>query len=583
MNNIFPKFLCLALSVLFIYGCKTDSIVKENISELNIRISRDPAKLNPIFNPSSSAREVFQYIYLPLADFHPESLALSPILIEEIPEENSDEQHIIYTIKIKEDAVWSDGMPITGQDYAFTIKSIKLPQSNTGAWRALINNIKDVKIDSENAKQFSIYVDKNYMLALEVCLTIDLLPAHIYDKENALASLQVSDDFMANEESYQQDSTIMRFVEFFNSPQASRDILEGAGPYMLRSWNTNQSIILYKKKNYWGDNYPDNPFLQSGVDKMIFKIMPDDNTAITALKNKEVDVMTLRNSDVFANLKKEENADSDFQFFTPATIRYYYIALNNDRPQLQDKKVRRALAHLLDIDKIISTIDYGLGRRTTGHFNPAKAYYNNELAPIPFDIEKAKTLLSQAGWKDTDDNGILDKVIDGRKEELTLEILISGNALGENVALLFQNNAKEAGVDIKITRKKSSLISKEHTSPRKYDMAALAISQDAAPDDAFPRWHSSMAVPGERNYANYRSAAADKILKQIRETRDEEKRGYLYMRLQEIMYEDQPVIFLYSPKQKIITNNNIEATATAKRPGYLANTFHKKVVTEKVK
>jgi len=583
MNNIFLKSFCLLLGVISICGCKPDKNVQQHISELNIRISKDPAKLNPIFNPSSSAREVFQYIYLPLADYHPEDLILSPILIEEIPEEKSDDDNIIYTVNIREDAVWSDGQPITGLDYAFTVKAIKLPLSNTGAWRSLVNNIKDVKVDPSNPKQFSIYVDKNYMLALEVCLTIDLLPAHIYDKENALAVINVSDDFIVNEAIYQKDASIMQFVNFFNSPEASRDILEGAGPYQLSNWNTNQSIILQKKKAYWGDKYPDIPFLRAGVEKMIFKMMPDDNTAVTSLKNGEVDIITLRNSDVFANLRKEDEASDKFQFFTPAIIRYYYIALNNDRPQLQDKNVRRALAHLLDIDKIINTIDYGLGRRTIGHFNPAKAYYNDKLAPIGYDAEQAKKLLQNAGWQDTDNNGILDKQIDGKKEELSIEILISGNALGESVALLFQNNAKEVGVNINITRKKSSLISKEHTSTRKYDMAALAIVQDASPDDPYSRWHSSMAIPGERNYANYRSEAADKIIEQIRETRDEEKRSYLYLRLQEIMYEDQPVIFLYTPQKKIVVSNDIQASSTAKRPGYLANTFYKKAALEKVK
>ena len=124
---------CLIISFV---SCKQDRSPEEPIDEISIRLSRDPLKINPIFNPSSSAREVFQYIYLPVADFHPESKELYPILIESIPDEiilseGPHQGNIALDMTFKKESRWSNGDPITAEDYLFTIKSVLLPLSNT--------------------------------------------------------------------------------------------------------------------------------------------------------------------------------------------------------------------------------------------------------------------------------------------------------------------------------------------------------------------------------------------------------------------------------------------------------------------
>jgi len=182
-----------------------------------------------------------------------------------------------------------------------------------------------------------------------------------------------------------------------------------------------------------------------------------------------------------------------------------------------------------------------------------------------------------SGWSDSNSNGTVDKRINNAIVEMNLDILITGSQLSENISLLVQDAAKKAGVNINIVRKKMSLINSEHIGPKKYNLAALVISQDAAPDDPYTRWHSDNIAEG-RNFYSYNSPEADQLMVEIRKEIDAEKRKQLYLKLQEVMYEDQPIIWLYSPRQKIIVNGDLVAKETSKRPGYLANTFTRKVL-----
>jgi len=559
-------------------ACKTDTPIPENLETLNIRLKKDPNKLNPVFNPSASSREVYQYIFVPLADYHPETLELFPILIEKIPDaqvltDDPYEGDLAFDITIKDDAVWSDGLPITAADYAFTVKAVKLPTTNARAWRSLFKYIKNVIPDKENPKKLRVIMDKDHMLAKEIALTSYILPKHIYDKNSSLNKFPNDVSF---ENDFVAEGDIKSFSDTFNSAATLREILIGAGPYTLESWTTNQSIVLQKKSDYWGNNYPENPFLQAGSIKMVFKIIPDENTALTAFKGNQIDVLPTSNAGLFEELQNDENYKDQAHFLSPSLMRYYYIALNNADEKLNDKRVRRAIAHLFDMETIIKTIEYGYGDRTIGHFNPSKSYYNRKLQPIPFDIYKANMLLNEAGWTDTDGDGVVDKNLNGKKVQMDLEILITGSQLSENISLLVQDAAKKAGINLTITRKKMSLINSENIGPKKYNLVALVISQDAAPDDPYSRWHSDNIKEG-RNYYSYSNPEADKLMEDIRSEKDESKRDQLYLQLQEIMYEDQPVIWLYCPRQKIIVDADLDAKQTSKRPGYLANTFTPKV------
>ncbi len=568
-------FIFYSLALIFI-SCNSD--IKSNRvtsdAEINIRLSRDPQKINPFFAPSAIGREVYQYIFLPLANYHPKSLELCPILINTIPEGRLDtyqgEECIAFDIEFRPEAQWSDGQEITARDYLFTLKAVNHPNSKISAWKPYFQFLKGFEI-GDDPKQVTVYFDASYMLAKEVALTPPLMPAHIYDSNAVLEQRNISD--LMTETYVAKDSNEINIIANINAAASQKQDVVQSGPYSLSSFETNQYIQLVRKDNYWGEAIKDVPFLENNLSKITYKIVPDEVTAITMAKEDKLDLLLMRSSNKFLELKDDEAFASDWTFHTPQLLIYYYMALNNKSPILKDPKVRRALAHLADIEDYIETLDGGMGVRTVGHFHPVRPYYNDKLSLIPYSLDQARQLLSEAGWDDRDGDGIRDKMVAGKKTDLELEILQSGAALGKNVSLLFQSVAEQAGVKIKVTTKKMSLMAKENLYDYKYDIALLRVGMDEAADDPYPRWHSDNAVPGGSNQLGYVNKNVDALIEQLRVTRNAGARKKIYQDIQAEMYEDTPCIFLYCPLNKLLISNKFEALATTKRPGYLANTF----------
>ena len=581
LHTTYFKFIFLCSFFLMLCACKEKPSLPSEALILDIRIKKDPQRLHPMIHPHPAAREIYQYIHLPLADFHPVTLELTPILIKEIPlPKKLDNGDLQYEFEIVSDAIWSDGQAVTGYDYDFTIKAALHPEVQSSGWRTYLEKVKSVVVDPQNPRLFSVVIS-DYMLATETTTTIQIFPKHIYDSKSALDNVSISQ--LKSEEEIkvllEKNDTLRSFAQEMNSAKYSRDIVIGCGPYTLDAWETNQYVELDKTQNYWGNSYKNNPFLQAGSQKIRFLFVPDETTTISMLKSGALNVATFSNGTNFNSLKTDEDFSKEFSFLTPEVMKYYYLCINNRRPYLAEKSVRIALSHLVDVNKIINTLDYGLGKPLVGHFHPSKPYYNNDLKPRVLDIDQAITILENAGWIDTDKNGIRDKIIDGSKYELDIDLLVTPAKLGQSVGLMLKQNAEKAGVNINLIKKEFKIIRSEHLKPLDFDMIALVVSLDSAPDDPYSRWHSDNINKGKRNESGFANTVADDLILKIRKETDESKRKQLYLKLQEVMYEEQPVIFLYSPTEKIVISKDINGSSTSKRPGYLANTFTSKVST----
>lgn len=562
----------------FIFSCKQDgNNSKDNV--LDIRMSKQPEKLNPIFFPNATAREVNQYIFLPLADFDPVSYELTPILIKSIPvaEKVMDGKYkgqTRFTFELLSEAKWDDGKPITGEDYLFTLKAALHPATTASAYRSIISNFSAVEIDPNNNKKVSVYYPESYLLALETVVVIELLPKHIYDVEGKLDKLKFEDLLIEKdaEALVSKDSILMKFAEEMNSPKFTKDVVVGCGPYKLEAWNTDQNIILSKKDNYWAKNINNFAFKQ-GPDQIVYHIIPDETAALTRLQNKEIDVLTGLNINNFNQLKKDSAAL--YAFHNPQLIKYYCILLNHKDEILKSKNVRKAFANVVDVDQFITNFEGGAATRTIGHINPIKSFYNKNIKPYSFDIEASKKLLTEDGWSDTNNNGIVDKKINGKTKELTIELYYSGK-LGEDIAILMKEAAAKAGINLEIAKKEMAQIRKENLETGKFSAVLQSATADMGLDDLALRFHSDNAELGEGNLGFYINPKVDSLITAINDTDQPSERTKMYMRVQEIIYEDLPYIFLYSPQERIVISNKWNATTNAKRPGYQANTFTSK-------
>lgn len=572
--SLFLFILCLGLSSC--KGDKTQNPKKDTV--LDIGLSKDPRMLNPIINSTPRARLVNRNIFIPMADFHPETYKLSPILIKEVPEaeqilEGPYKGGTKYTFEFKEEAKWDNGSPITAKDLLFTIKAVKHPKTDCPLYKGLLQWVSDIELDPTNDRKITYIFKDYYILAKELSVTLEVYPQYVYDPKFAMDEITIAElNSDKATELVESNPLLMEFAESFNSVKFSRETISGAGPYKVKDWISDQLIVLEKKKNYWANGL-DIPYLANNPDMIKFHIIADQTSVINQMKEGNIDVFQNVNANTFLDLKQNETYGKEFQFYTPELMKTYYISINNSKPKFSDPDVRRALAKLMDVPKLVEILEKGLGQQAIGPINHRKAYFNKNIEGLSVDIDGAKQILEAEGWKDTNADGTIDKNIKGQKVEMEIDFYISGSNLSKNIALLFQDNAKKVGITTNIIAKPNSEINENHIKTGDYDFYPVVLSQDLALDDPYLKWHSGYDTPNPSNIAYYRSEKANKLIDKIRSTQSAEERNGYYKDLQEVLYEDQPVIFLYNPTEKIIVSNRWKGSSTLKRPGYFAGTF----------
>ena len=575
------------LSLVFIFfSCKNDTHEDDSSETIVFRIgiSKEPAGLLPFKRRGRAELQINPYIFPQIADFDPVSHRLMPILINKIPFETKIDtgKHqglLKYSIEFVKDAKWDNGESITANDYIFSVKILLDPMLDIHpALRSLFKNIRDIVLDKNNPKKLDIYTVNDYMLSKELVTNMELYPEYFYDSKHILRKYDYS-SFLNSEKIaklLEKTPGSLQFAKRINGAYFMRKHISNFGPYKLYKWEANRYLSLVKKKNWWGQKYSgNNVYLNNNPDKIIFKIIPDKTTALAELKSGNIDLLSDVPGIDFKRLKADTLYNKNFDFYSPLALKYSVIFINNRNKILKDKRVRRALAHLTDVEFIIKTYGTGEEKRLIGPIHVSKQYYNNSLNPINYNLQQAKELLRDAGWKDSDGNGVLDKLIEGKKTEFNINFTIIGRKIEKNVALLLKENAKKAGIKIKIINKTR----KEYRNNRKnfnFDLLLSNISKDLVDYDPYPRWHSDNIAPGKSNLTGFHTDECDRIIEKIISTKNPEEKVDLYKKFQQIIYDNQPAIFLYVPTNNIVVNSKYKIVTSIKRPGYFANTVELK-------
>ncbi len=559
-------------------SCKTGTDTSTSLT-VNVRIPQEPESLNPLFSKSSYATQISSLILLPVAEYDPVTLKLSPLLITDIPvSENVTEGNHTgghrFQLHFRPEAVWSDGKPVTVEDYLFTLKAIFNPYVTAPGTRGLLKYISAVETDPKDPLHAIAFVDSAYILALEVVTNFNLYPAHLYDPQNFMGKITLDEIRDPGKKwSAEQDTLLKQFATAFESPHFGREMITGAGPYELENWTTGEFITLKRKNNYWGDKITNPPLLiQAFPTEITYKFITDAATAEAALKSGEVDVMGDVSPTTFIKMKSDSQWSAKFQFASPGLLQMNYLLLNNRKSVLADKRIRQALAYCLDYDGIMNNLLQGLAQRTVGPIHPSKSYYDNDLKPVSQNINKAIALIKEAGWKDTNGNGIPDKMIDGKLEELRIGIKITSQEEGKAIANILKENAKKAGIEINIEVLETSQFNEDRRQ-NNFDIEPMRMRSNPTFDDPYQNWHSESDKPGGNNVSGFHSIAADSVINEIRTDMSDQERDHDYHSLQEIIYEEQPVIFLYVPLERIIVSKKFEFLSSSRKPGYFENLF----------
>lgn len=567
-------------------GCKNNPASKEDdvvfslnrpLNEAILQIDAEPDRLNPALSTSSYARIVANTIFQYLLYIDPQSLEIVPQLARSRPEatpitEGPYAGGIAYAFEIHEQAVWDDGSPVTAQDFIFTLKAVLNPQVPAPAYRAFLSFIKDVEVDPSNPRRFTVLTSEKYILGEEaIGSTLPVIPAYLYDPDGLLRDIPFSEftDEARAAGLAKNDPRLQQFAELFTSPKYSREKegVSGSGPYRFDSWETGQRLIVSKKENYWGDALAEQyPALAAFPDKFIFQPIPDPNAAITALKDAQVDAMANIPPDDFLDLQKNEFTARRYNFFSPPLLGNTFIYVNTRIPKLSDKRVRHALAYAIDVNQIIETVYNGMGSPFASPVHPTFPYYNQELKPIPYDPDKARALLAEAGWTDSNNNGIADKMISGKLEEMTLNYkIVAGRDNIQAVALLVQESAKRAGFDIQIEAKEFAVLADDFKR-RDFELAPWGKTIPPSLWEPKQDFHSQ----GD-DRAGFARAETDALIEQIQVALDEKERNRLYKQLQAIIYDEMPLVYLLVPTSRVAIHKRFDIEPTPIYPGYFAN------------
>jgi peptide/nickel transport system substrate-binding protein len=204
---------------------------------------------------------------------------------------------------------------------------------------------------------------------------------------------------------------------------------------------------------------------------------------------------------------------------------------------------------LVDKRNIVDKVMLGLAEPVESPIFRERPEYNRALEPFPFDPARARALLAEAGWSDTNGDGILDREIAGERVPLRIEILSNaGNDERKKVGLVVIDELKRAGIDASFRAVDWSILLDR---VRNFDYDAVILGWaggGSTPPDVYQIWHSSQAVAGGSNFIAYSNREVDRILERYRIEFDPAHRKRLYDRFQEILYEEQPYTFLYAPK-----------------------------------
>jgi peptide/nickel transport system substrate-binding protein len=506
----------------------------------------DPENFNPYTSSDASASTVQAFITESLLFPELETpYAMKGQIAKAYPEISEDK--LKYTFDLRDDVRFSDGKPLTAEDVLFSMKVIQNPKVLAPHLRNYFAAVKDAKM--EGKYRIAFYMNEPYFRNDVALGRMDVLPKHFYDPDGLMDPVEVASLIDGSWEQGPHVDRVTQFGEAFNTG-FNRNIM-GSGPYIIADWEkdvvTGQKVVLTRNPAYWGTGKGIPPAL-GYVDKIVFKIVNNTDAAFIELTNGDLDYYSLKPLEF-----KDKSWSPEFvgRFFKAVDYSsgYLYVGWNNAHPIFGDKRVRRAMTHLTDRDGMIQNLLFGLGEPVEGPIDVFRPEYNASLKPLGYDPDRALDLLAEAGWDDTDGDGLLDKMIDGKRVPFSFEILVnSGNQMRKDIALVLQNELSDIGVGCEV-RELDWSIFLDRVKSKEYDAMVLGwTSSIVYAPDAYQIWHSSQAAERGSNHIAFKNDEVDRILDDYRLEFDFEKRKQLYQRFQEILHEEQPYTFLWKSR-----------------------------------
>ena len=406
--------------------------------------------------------------------------------------------HLDLTFHLRTEAKWSDGVPVTAEDVVY---SWKVQTDPAIGWLSseIKNNIASVVAVDEHTVRFHFRHVHPYQL-----MDVNdgpIVPAHAW-------------------------RTIP--ISTWEDVDWSRHTLS-AGPFRFASHDPQQQIVLERNPSYWRAGFP-------RLDRVVWRVLPDQSNLLTQLKTGAIDLMEA----IPPREAERVRLDPKLQLIVFPDRSYGYVGWNNAHPLFADRRVRRALTMAIDRNAILDSVLRGFGRIAVGPVLSTMWAFDHNLEPLPYDPEAARQLLAEAGWKDRDGDGILDR----RGKPFRFELMTNaGNGVREDICLLIKDQLQRIGIDAEPRYIEWGAMNSRLRHGR--FEAYVSAWREGTQVDLLPIWHSAAPGTPTFNYVHYSNPQVDRVLEQAARAATIEGQRPFLEKAQELIAGDQPYTFLY--------------------------------------
>lgn len=499
---------CLVfLMALVIAGCGGDDERTETPSgpvpggTAVVALAADPDVLNPLIHESKIAAMIYDVLHDGLTEID-ENLEYRPRIAESWTVA-PDGLSITYHLRPWN---WSDGAPLTSRDVVFSFGLYKNP-AVASPRQGFYEDVQDaVALDEATVR---------YDLARPLPDVLErtwhhILPAHLLEG---------------------LDAEKIREWDFNHLPMSS-------GEFVMEEWNHNRSISVVRNERY--------PGTRALLDRVVFRVLPEEGSRLVALETGEVDLVEGIPPDAARRLEMNE----DVVIETTGSRRYYYLQWNCRRPWFEDAPTRRALSLAVDRGRMIATLLPGFATPAIGPLPPVVWNHHATMEPDPYDPDRARMILAEAGWEDTDGDGILER--EGRP--FAIEILTKqGDPVRENGAVMLRTFLGDVGVEVRI-RAMELAAGLELIREGRFDAYLGRLNANLYGD---PRGSVHSSAVEEFNTGRYANTAVDSLVDLALSIVDRDTARPLWFEVQELLVEDPPAAYLFYPSNLVGTSARI--------------------------
>ena len=473
---------------------------------------------NELVSTDYDTNQVMSYmLFMPLVALD-EELNFQPHLADSFW---MSEDGLSLTFRIRDGAAWHDGVPVTADDVVWTYEMM-VNEEIAYANRQYVQYVRSAeKLDDRTVRFNFTEVHSDPVIDF---VDWEPMPKHLLGDIPPLEQ---------------------RNAPFNRNPV-------GNGPFRFVSWNANQESIFEANEDF--------ALGRPHLDRVVFRVIPEQTTQLTELLTGGIDFMRAVPPAEMGRVEESQRIET---IVYPARS-YTYLAWNSRNPLFEDVNVRHALTMAIDRQQIVDALLYGYGTLATADVMPFQWEFDEELEPWPYDPERAKEVLAEAGWEDHDGDGVIDK--DGRPFRFVLETN-QGNDLREDAIVIVQSNLEKVGIDVQPRLTEwTSLI--DRLKRKEFDAVVSGWSVDFKFDPS--ETMSCGAIEAKYNYTSFCNPQADSLMEQALTTLDRGAATPLWDRYQRIIHEEQPYSFLYYLEERVGVNGRLRGVEADAR-GHLVS------------